>query len=39
MTGAFSYQRTVQSLARVLSRIEPTPWDKVTIDFHGQLIS
>ncbi|XP_067636083.1 phosphatidylinositol 4-kinase alpha isoform X2 [Eurosta solidaginis] len=29
MAEAFSYQRTVQSLARVLARIDPTPWDKV----------
>ncbi len=25
----FSFQKTVQSLARVLARIKPTPWEKV----------
>lgn len=25
----FSFQKTVQSLARVLAKIKPTPWDKV----------
>ncbi|KAM7348854.1 phosphatidylinositol 4-kinase III alpha isoform 1-T1 [Cochliomyia hominivorax] len=29
MADKFSYQRTVQSLARVLAQIKPTPWEKV----------
>lgn len=29
MNNKFSFQKTVQSLARVLARIKPTPWPKV----------
>uniref|UniRef100_A0A1B0G4D0 PI4-kinase N-terminal domain-containing protein n=1 Tax=Glossina morsitans morsitans TaxID=37546 RepID=A0A1B0G4D0_GLOMM len=29
MADKFSYQRTVQSLARILARVKPTPWESV----------
>lgn len=32
----FSFQKTVQSLARVLACIKPTPWEKVIICFLNQ---
>lgn len=37
----FSFEITVQSLARVLAQIKPTPWEKVSVSyqtsFNGQI--
>jgi hypothetical protein len=34
---SFSFQKTVQSLARVLSKIKPTPWEKVRNIKHSNI--
>lgn len=33
----FSFQKTVQSLARVLARIKPTPWEKVCTNYGATI--